>query len=61
METYLLMALCALAFVGTIFIFRVLISDPEHAMLFGAAAGLLVALAAGGVYFNHLASCRMCI
>lgn len=60
-ETYILMGICLVCFLGTIAIFRFLIADPEQAMLIGAAAGLLIAIAAGGGYFTWLAACRTCI
>ena len=61
METYVLMAICLVSFIGTISVFRFLISDRDQAMLIGAAAGLVVALAAGGAYYTHLAACRTCL
>ena len=60
-ETYILMGVCLVCFLGTIGIFRLLIADPDQAMLIGAAAGLLIAIAAGGGYYTWLASCRTCI
>lgn len=61
METYILMGICLVCFLGTIGIFRLLISDRDQAMLIGAAAGLLIAVAAAGGYYSWLASCRTCI
>ena len=61
METYVLMAVCLVCFLGTIGLFRFLIADAEQATLIGAAAGLLIAIAAGGAYYTFLASCRTCI
>jgi hypothetical protein len=55
------MVIVLLCFVGTTFGFRFLMSDPEQGMIIGAVAGLLVAIAAGGVYYSHLASCSTCI
>jgi hypothetical protein len=60
-ETYILMGICLVCFLGTIGIFRLLIQDRDQAMLIGAAAGLLIAIAAGGGYYTWLASCRTCI
>jgi hypothetical protein len=60
-ETYILMAICLVCFVGTIGVFRLLIADRDQAMLIGAAAGLLIAIAAGGGYYTWLATCRTCI
>lgn len=56
METYILMAICMVCFVGTIGVFRLLIADRDQAMLIGAAAGLLIAVAAGGGYYKWLAT-----
>ncbi|MDH3315273.1 MAG: hypothetical protein OER43_05850 [Gammaproteobacteria bacterium] len=61
METYILMGIVIICFVGTTFGFRFLMSDPEQGMIIGAVAGLLVAIAAGGLYYSHLASCSTCI
>ena len=61
METYILMGICLVCFLGTVALFRFLIADREQAMLIGAAAGLLIAIAAGGAYYTYLASCRTCI
>lgn len=61
METYILMGICLLCFLGTVALFRFLIADRDQAMLIGAAAGLLIAIAAGGAYYSYLASCRTCI
>lgn len=55
------MGICLVCFLGIIGIFRLLIQDPEQAMLIGAAAGLLIAIAAGGGYYTWLAACRTCI
>ncbi len=60
-ESYILMGICLVCFIGTIGIFRLLISDREQATLIGAAAGLLIAIAAGGAYYSWLATCRTCI
>jgi hypothetical protein len=46
---------------GTIGLFRFLIADREQATLIGAAAGLLIAIAAGGAYYTYLAACRTCM
>ncbi len=61
METYILMGICLVCFIGTVALFRFLIADRDQAMLIGAAAGLLIAIAAGGAYYTYLASCRTCI
>lgn len=61
METYIFMGICLITFIGTIVLFRFLISDRDQGMLIGAAAGLLLAIAAGGAYFQYLSACRTCI
>ena len=61
METYILMAICLVCFLGTIGLFRLLIADREQAMLMGAAAGLLIAMAAGGGYYTWLSQCATCM
>lgn len=61
METYLLMAVCLVCFLGTIGLFRFLIADRDQATLIGAAAGLLIAIAAGGAYYTYLSACRTCL
>lgn|GEM_PF-3375803 len=61
METYIFMGICLVTFIGTIALFRFLISDREQGMLIGAAAGLLLAIAAGGAYFQYLSACSTCV
>ena len=61
METYILMAICLVFFLSTIGIFRLLIADREQAMMIGAAAGFLIAIAAGGGYYQWLSSCATCM
>ena len=61
METYILMAICLVCFLGTIGIFRLLIVDRDQAMMIGAAAGLLIAMAASGAYYTWLSSCATCV
>jgi len=58
-ETYILMGICLACFLGTIGIFRLLIEDRDQAMLIGAAAGLLIAIAAGGGYYTWLATATL--
>jgi len=60
-ETYILMGICLLCFLGTVGLFQLLIADRDQAMLIGAAAGLLISIAAGGGYYTWLASCRTCL
>ena len=54
------MAIYLVCFLGTIGIFRLLILDRDQATLIGAAAGLLIAIAAGGGYYTLLAQCTTC-
>ena len=61
METYVLMAIALVAFVGTIILFRFLIRDRDQALLIGFAAGLVVAFATSFAYITHLSACRTCI
>ncbi len=61
METYIFMGISLVTFLGTIALFRFLISDREQGMLIGAAAGLLLAIAAGGAYFQYLSACTTCV
>jgi hypothetical protein len=58
-ETYILMGICLITFVGTIVLFRFIISDPDQANLIGGAAGLLLGIAAGGAYFKFLSASSM--
>jgi len=60
-ETYIFMGICLITFIGTIVLFRFLISDRDQAMMIGAAAGLVLAIVAGGAYFQFLSSCKTCL
>ncbi|HEX9584286.1 MAG TPA: hypothetical protein VGB36_07275 [Gammaproteobacteria bacterium] len=61
METYILMTIVLVCFIGTTFGFRFLMQDPDQGMIIGAVAGLLVAIVAGFGYFSYLSACRTCI
>ncbi len=61
METYILMAICLAAFIGSVVLFRFLLEDREMALIFGCLAGLVLAIVAGAGYYMYLASCRTCI
>ncbi len=61
METYIFMGISLITFLGTIALFRFLIADRDQGMLIGAAAGLLLAIAAGGAYFQYLSACNTCV
>ena len=60
METYILMAICLVVFLGSIALFRFLVEDREMGLLYGCLAGLVLALPAGFGYFEYLAACRRC-
>jgi len=60
-ETYILMAICLAAFIGSVVLFRFLLEDREMALIFGCLAGLVLAIVAGAGYYMYLASCRTCI
>ncbi len=59
-ETYILMAIFLVCFLGTIGLFRLLLADRDQAMLIGAVAGLLIAVAACFGYLTLLESCVTC-
>ena len=61
METYILMGICLAAWGITVGLFKFLMRDSEYAFVVGSIAGLLLAAAAGGAYYQHLAACRTCI
>ncbi len=61
MESYILMGACFAVWLATFVAFRFLMEDPEQATIFGSLAGLVLAVAAAGVYFAHIASCQTCI
>ena len=55
------MVICLAAWGATVVIFKFLMKDSENAFVVGSIAGLLIAAAAGGAYYTHLASCRTCL
>ena len=61
METYILMGICLVTFVATVVGFRFLLEDPEVGMIFGAIAGLVLSIAAGGAYYMQLSACSSCL
>jgi len=61
MEAYILTGICLATFIITVIVFRFIFEDPEYGMFFGSLAGLLLAIAAGGAYYMHLARCTACI
>lgn len=56
MEAYVLMVVCLAAWGATVVLFKFLMKDSEYAFVIGSIAGLLIAAAAGGVYYQHLAA-----
>jgi len=60
-ETYILMAICLVVFLGSVALFRFLVEDREMGLLYGCLAGLVLALAAGFGYFEYLSVCRACV
>lgn len=61
METYILMGICLAAWGVTVVVVKLLMKHSESAFIIGSLAGLLMAAAAGGAYYTHLAACRTCI
>ncbi|MCP5150397.1 MAG: hypothetical protein H6983_17760 [Ectothiorhodospiraceae bacterium] len=61
METYILVGICLVAWLITVGLFKLVMRDSEYAFIVGALAGLFVAAAAGGGYFQYLAACRTCL
>ena len=61
METYILMGICVVTWLVTLGVVKFLMRESESAFIVGSLAGLLMAAAAGGVYYSHLAACRTCI
>ncbi len=61
METYILIAICLVAWLLTHVIVRLLMRRSDIGFIVGSIVGLLVAALAGGVYYHHLAPCRTCL
>lgn len=61
MEAYILMVICLIAWGLTVVLFKFLMRDSDYAFVVGSIAGLLLAAAAGGAYYTHLAACRTCL
>ena len=56
METYVLMVVCLAAWGATTVLFKFLMKDSEYAFVIGSIVGLVLAAAAGGAYFQYLAT-----
>ena len=56
MEAYILMGVCLVAWGATVVLFKFLMKDSEYAFVIGSITGLILAAAAGGAYYQHLAA-----
>ena len=56
MEVYILIGICALTWGATVTVFTFVMDSRDHAFVLGSLGGLLLAIAAGGAYYVHLAS-----
>ena len=61
MEVYVLMVVCLAAWGATVILFKFLMKESEYSFVVGSIAGLVIAAAAGGAYYTHLAACRTCL
>ena len=61
MEVYVLMVVSLAAWGATVILFKFLMKESEYAFVIGSIAGLVIAAAAGGAYYQHLAACRTCL
>ena len=61
METYILIAICLIAWLVTLGVVKLLMRQSDMAFIVGSIVGLLMAAAAGGAYYQHLAACRTCL
>ena len=59
METYILMGICLAVWLATVAVVKLLMRDSENAFVIGGLAGLLMAAAAGGAYYDLLSSTRI--
>jgi len=60
-EVYVLMVVCLAAWGATVILFKFLMKESEYSFVIGSIAGLVIAAAAGGAYYQHLAACRTCM
>jgi len=49
------MAVCLAAWGLTVVLFKLLMKDSEYAFVIGSIVGLVLAVASGGAYYQHLA------
>ncbi len=56
MEAYVLIVVCLAAWGATTVLFKFLMKDSEYAFVVGSIVGLVLAAAAGGAYYQHLAA-----
>lgn len=61
MEVYVLMVVCLAAWGATVILFKFLMKESEYSFVVGSIAGLVIAAAAGGAYYQHLSACRTCL
>ena len=61
METYILIAVCLVVWLVTLGVVQLLMRQSDMAFVTGSIVGLLMAAAAGGAYYQHLAACRTCL
>ncbi len=56
MEAYVLMVVSLAAWGATVVLFKFLMKDSEYAFVIGSIVGLVLAAAAGGAYYQYLAT-----
>ena len=61
METDILIAVCLASWLVTLGVVKLLMRHSDMGFIVGSIVGLLMAAAAGGAYYQHLAACRTCI
>lgn len=61
MEVYVMMVVSLAAWGATVILFKFLMKESEYAFVVGSIAGLVIAAAAGGAYYQHLSACRTCL
>jgi hypothetical protein len=55
------MVVCLAAWGATVILFKFLMKESEYSFVVGSIAGLVIAAAAGGAYYQHLSACRTCL